>query len=153
NDLGLNFVRTQLVTIPGASVPYPYGGKQRQIMVDLVPPLLQSKGLAPGDVVNAISQQNLILPSCTAKIGPFEYDVDLNASPNNVEELNDLPIKQVGNSTIYVRDVAHVRDGFGPQTNVVRLDGQRGSLVTILKTGSASTLDIVKGVREMLPKL
>src|SRR5262249_42064787 len=126
---------------------------QRQIMVDLVPPLLQSKGLAPGDVVSAISQQNLILPSGTAKIGPFEYDVDLNASPKKVEELNDLPIKQVGNSTIYVRDVAQGRDGFGPQTNVVRLDGQRGSLVTILKTGSASTLDIVKGVREMLPKL
>jgi multidrug efflux pump subunit AcrB len=153
NDLGLNFVRTQLVTVPGASVPYPYGGKQRQIMVDLNPPLLQSKGLSPADVVNAISLQNLILPSGTAKIGPFEYDVDLNASPKKVEELNDLPIKQVGSSTIYVRDVAHVRDGFAPQTNIVRLDGQRGSLVTILKTGSASTLDIVSGVREMLPKI
>ncbi|HEY3838554.1 MAG TPA: efflux RND transporter permease subunit, partial [Bryobacteraceae bacterium] len=153
NDLGLNFVRTQLVTIPGASIPYPYGGKQRQIMVDLNPPLLQSKGLSPADVVNAISLQNLILPSGTAKIGPFEYDVDLNASPKKVEEFNDLPVKQIGNTTLYVRDVAHVRDGFAPQTNIVRLDGQRGSLVTILKTGSASTLDIVKGVHDMLPKL
>jgi multidrug efflux pump subunit AcrB len=153
NDLGLNFVRTQLVTIPGASIPYPYGGKQRQIMVDLNPALLQSKGLAPGDVVNAISLQNLILPSGTAKIGPFEYDVDLNSSPKKVDELNDLPIKQVGSSTLYVRDVAHVRDGFAPQTNIVRLDGQRGSLVSILKTGNSSTLDIVAGVREMLPKL
>jgi multidrug efflux pump subunit AcrB len=153
NDLGLNFVRTQLVTIPGASVPYPYGGKQRQIMVDLNPPLLQSKGLSPADVVNAISLQNLILPSGTAKIGPFEYDVDLNASPKKAEELNDLPIKQLGSTTLYVRDVAHVRDGFAPQTNIVRLDGQRGSLVTILKTGSASTLDIVQGVHDILPKL
>src|SRR5579864_8449425 len=153
NDLGLNFIRTQLITVPGASVPFPYGGKQRQVMVDLNSYLLQSKGLSTADVVNAISLQNLILPSGTAKIGPFEYDVDLNASPKKVEELNDLPIKQIGNSTLYIRDVAHVRDGFAPQTNVVRMDGQRGSLVTVLKTGSASTLDIVSGVRNLLPKL
>ena len=153
NDLGLNFIRTQLITVPGASVPFPYGGKQRQVMVDLDSRLLQSKGLSPADVVNAINLQNLILPSGTAKIGRFEYDVDLNASPKKVEELNDLPIKQIGNSTMYVRDVAHVRDGFAPQTNIVRLDGQRGSLVTILKTGNASTLDIVGGVRDLLPKI
>ena len=139
NDVGLNFLRTQLVTVPGASIPYPYGGKQRQVMVDLDPRLLQSKGLAPIDVVNALGQQNIVLPSGTAKIGEFEYDVAMNASPRTVAELNDLPIKAVGNSTIYLRDVAHVRDGFAPQTNVVRQDGRRGDLVTILKTGTAST--------------
>src|SRR4051794_27717568 len=107
-DLGLNFIRTQLVTIPGASIPYPYGGKQRQVMIDLNPMLLQSKGISPSDLVNAFSLQNLIIPAGTAKIGQFEYDVDLNASPKKVEEMNDLPIKQVGSSTIYIRDVAHV---------------------------------------------
>src|SRR5580704_2124301 len=152
-DLGLNFIRTQLVTIPGASVPYPYGGKQRQVMIDLNPALLQSKGTSPSDVVNAFNQQNLILPAGTAKIGQFEYDVDLNASPKQVEEMNNLPVKQVGSSTIYIRDVAHVRDGFGPQTNIVRLDGQRGALVSILKTGKGSTLDIVASARGMLPTL
>jgi multidrug efflux pump subunit AcrB len=152
-DLGLNFIRTQLVTIPGASVPYPYGGKQRQVMIDLNPALLQSKGISPADVVTAFNQQNLILPAGTAKIGQFEYDVDLNASPKQVEEMNDLPIKQVGDSTIYIRDVAHVRDGFAPQTNIVRLDGQRGALVSILKTGKGSTLDIVSGARQLLPTI
>jgi multidrug efflux pump subunit AcrB len=152
-DLGLNFIRTQLVTIPGASVPYPYGGKQRQVMVDLNPALLQSKGISPNDVVSAFNQQNLILPAGTAKIGQFEYDVDLNASPKQVAEMNDLPVKQVGSSTIYLRDVAHVRDGFAPQTNIVRLDGQRGALVSILKTGKGSTLDIVAGARAMLPTI
>jgi multidrug efflux pump subunit AcrB len=152
-DLGLNFIRTQLVTVPGASVPYPYGGKQRQVMIDLNPALMQSKGVSPADVVNAFNNQNLIIPAGTAKIGQFEYDVDLNASPRQVEEMNDLPVKQVGNSTIYVRDVAHVRDGFAPQTNIVRLDGQRGALVSILKTGSGSTLDIVKNSRALLPKI
>ncbi len=152
-DLGLNFIRTQLVTIPGASVPYPYGGKQRQVMIDLNPSLLQSKGISPTDVVNAFNQQNLILPAGTAKIGQFEYDVDLNANPKRVEEMNDLPVKQVGNSTIYLRDVAHVRDGFAPQTNIVRLDGQRGALVSILKTGKGSTLDIVAAARGMLPTM
>jgi multidrug efflux pump subunit AcrB len=152
-DLGLNFIRTQLVTIPGASVPYPYGGKQRQVMIDLNPALMQSKGVSPADVVNAFNQQNLIIPAGTAKIGQFEYDVDLNASPQQVEEMNDLPVKQVGGATIYMRDVAHVRDGFAPQTNVVRLDGQRGALVSILKTGKGSTLDIVSNARALLPKI
>src|SRR5882672_9431067 len=153
NDIGLNFLRTQLVTVPGASVPYPYGGKQRQVMVDLDPRLLQSKGLAPIDIVNTLGQQNIVLPSGTAKIGEFEYDVAMNASPRTVPELNDLPIKVVGNSTIYIGDVAHVRDGFSPQTNVVRQDGQRGTLVTVLKTGAASTVDVVQGIRNLLPRV
>src|SRR5712671_1965470 len=153
NDVGLNFLRTQLVTVPGASIPYPYGGKQRQVMVDLDQRLLQSKGLSPTDVVTALGQQNIVLPSGTAKIGEFEYDVAMNASPRTVPELNDLPIKVVGNSTIYIRDVAHVRDGFSPQTNVVRQDGRRGTLVTILKTGAASTVDVVQGIRNLLPRV
>src|SRR5437667_250143 len=153
NDAGLNFLRTQVETVPGASIPYPYGGKQRQIMVDLDQRLLQSKGLSPADVVTALGQQNIVLPSGTAKIGEFEYDVAMNASPRTVAELNDLPVKVVGNSTIYLRDVAHVRDGFAPQTNVVRRDGSRGTLVTILKTGTASTLDVVAGIRALLPRV
>jgi len=153
NDVGLNFLRTQLVTVPGASIPYPYGGKQRQVMVDLDPRLLQSKGISPADVVTAIGQQNIVLPSGTAKIGPFEYDVAMNASPRTVAELNDLPVKVVSNSTIYLRDVAHVRDGFAPQTNIVRRDGSRGTLVTILKSGTASTLDVVAGIRALLPRV
>ncbi|MDQ1472066.1 MAG: hypothetical protein QOJ99_3546 [Bryobacterales bacterium] len=153
NDVGMNFLRPQLVTVPGASIPYPYGGKQRQIMVDLNLAALQAKGLSPIDVVSAVSAQNLVLPSGTAKIGQFEYDVDLNASPKTVPEMNDFPVKVVGNATIYLRDVAHVRDGFSPQTNVVRQDGQRAALLTVLKAGNASTLDVVKGIRAMLPKI
>src|SRR6058998_2711476 len=153
NDVGLNFLRTQLVTVPGASIPYPYGGKQRQVMVDLDQRLLQSKGLSPTDVVTALGQQNIVLPSGTAKIGEFEYDVAMNGSPRTVAELNDLPIKVVGNSTIYLRDVAQVRDGFAPQTNVVRRDGRRGTLVTILKTGTASTLDVAAGIRARLARV
>jgi CzcA family heavy metal efflux pump len=153
NDLGTNFLRVQLVTVPGAAVPWPYGGKQRQIMIDLDPAQLQSKSLSPMDVVNAIGNQNLILPSGTAKIGGYEYDVDMNSSPKTVAEINDLPVKVVNNSTIYLKDVAHVRDGFSPQTNIVRQDGNRGALVTILKAGNASTLDVVQGVKDLLPKL
>ena len=153
NDLGLNFLRTQLVTVPGAAVPYPYGGKQTQVMIDLNPALLQSKGLSATDVVNAVNLQNLVLPSGTAKIGQFEYDVDINGAPRTVEQLNDLPIKQVGSATIYLRDVAHVRNGFAPQTNIVRHDGLRGVLVTVLKAGSASTLDVVNGIRTILPRV
>src|SRR6266567_5399983 len=153
NDVGLNFLRTQLVTVPGASIPFPYGGKQRQIMVDLDQRLLQSKGLSPADVVTALGQQNIVLPSGTAKIGQFEYDVAVNASPRTVPELNDLPVKVVGNSTIYLRDVAHVRDGFAPQTNIVRQDGHRGALVSVLKAGNGSTIDVVKGIRALLPRL
>ena len=153
NDIGMNFLRPQLVTVPGASVPYPYGGKQRQVMIDLNLPQLQAKSLSPIDVVNAISAQNLILPSGTLKIGQFEYDVDMNASPRRISEINDFPVKVVGGSTIYVRDVANVRNGFAPQTNVVRHDGQRGVLLSILKAGNASTLDVVSGVQKLLPKV
>jgi multidrug efflux pump subunit AcrB len=153
NDLGLNFVRTQLVTIPGASVPYPYGGKSRQVNVSLNTALLQAKGISPADVVTAIGNQNLILPAGTAKIGQFEYDVDLNSSPLKIAEMNDMPIKVVNNTPIYVRDVATVSDGFAPQTNIVRLDGQRGALVTVQKNGEASTLDVVQGVRNLLPRI
>src|SRR5579884_306631 len=153
NDLALNFVRTQLVTVPGAAIPYPYGGKQRQIMVSLNQALLQSKGLSPADIVNALGNQNVLLPSGTVKIGQFDYDVDLNSSPQTIRELNDLPVKVVNNSTIYVRDVAQVNDGFSPQTNIVRMDGRRGVLVSVLKGGNASTIDVVKGVRAMLPRV
>jgi multidrug efflux pump subunit AcrB len=153
NDLGQNFLRPQLVTVPGAVIPFLYGGKQRQVMIDLNPGLVQSKGLSPQDVLNAVQQENLILPSGTAKIGPFEYDVRLNASTRTVPELMDLPVRVVGNSTIYLRDVANVRDAFAPQTNIVRQDGHRGALVTILKAGNASTIDVVKGTRALLPRV
>ncbi|MDQ2844046.1 MAG: efflux RND transporter permease subunit, partial [Acidobacteriota bacterium] len=153
NDLGQNFVRTQLVTIPGTSIPYSYGGKQREVMVDLNTQNLQSKGLGPSDVVNAIGNQNLILPGGTSKIGSLEYTVEINGSPASVAELNNLPIKSQNGTTIYVRDVAHVRDGYPPQTNVVRSDGQRGSLMTVLKSGDVSTLDIISSIRKMLPQV
>jgi len=152
-DIGLNFIRTGLITVQGAAIPYPYGGKQRQIQVDLNTTELQSKGLSPTDVVNTISNQNLILPAGTAKIGTFEYEVDMNGSPVTVPELNDLPIKTVGSSTIYIHDVANVRDGFPPQTNIVRVNGQRSALMTILKAGDASTLDIISGVKAVLPSI
>jgi CzcA family heavy metal efflux pump len=153
NDLGLNFLRTRLITVRGALIPYPYGGKAKEVMVALDPSLLQAKGVTPADVVTAVGQQNLILPSGTAKIGPFEYDVELNSSPRTVAELNDLPIRVVGNSTIYIRDVATVSNGFAPQTNIVRQDGQRGVLLSIMRGSGASTLDVVRGVRELLPKV
>jgi CzcA family heavy metal efflux pump len=153
NDLGQNFLRPQLVTVPGAVVPWPYGGKQRQMMIDLSPDLLQAKGLSPQDVLSALMNQNLVLPGGTAKIGEFEYDVRTNSSPRSVTELNSLPIKQVGNSTVYLRDVANVRDGFAPQTNVVRQNGRRAVLATILKAGNASTINVVNGIRELLPRV
>src|SRR5918996_1266566 len=153
NDIALNFLRTQLVTVPGASIPFPYGGKQAQVMVNLNPALLQSKGLSATDVVAAVNLQNLVLPSGTAKIDQFEYDVGINAAPRTVQELNDLPIRVVGNSTIYLRDVAHVAEGFAPQTNIVRHDGLRGVIVTVLKAGTASTLDVVNGIRALLPRV
>ena len=151
NDLGLNSVRTQLVTVPGTAIPYPYGGKSRQVNVSLNSALLQSKGLSANDVVNALGTQNLVLPSGTAKIGQFIYDVDLNSSPLTVAEMNDFPVKVVNGIPIYVRDVATVSDGFAPQTNIVRLDNVRGTLISILKNGDASTLDVVKGVNDLLP--
>jgi CzcA family heavy metal efflux pump len=153
NDMAMNFLRPQLVTVPGASIPWPYGGKLRQVMVNLNQGLLQAKGLSPNDVLTALGNQNLILPGGTAKIGSFEYDVDVNADTKTVQELNDLPIKTVGNSTIYLRDVATVSDGFAPQTNIVRQDGNRGVLLTVLKAGDASTIDVVKGIRQLLPRV
>ena len=152
-DVATTTMRTQLVTVQGAAIPFPYGGKQRQVEVDLNTQALQSKQLSPIDVVNAFSAQNLILPSGTAKIGSLEYQVELNASPQTIAELNDLPVKTINGATIYVHDVAHVRDGFAPQTNVVRQDGSRGVLLTVLKNGGASTLDIVKNIKSMLPDL
>ncbi len=151
NDFGLNFIRTQLVTVPGAGIPYPYGGKQRQVQVDLNSQALQAKGLAPTDVVSAIGTQNLILPSGTIKISNFEYQVETNSAPSTIEGLNDLPIKSVGGNMVYLRDVAHVEDGSPPQTNIVRVDGQRASLLSVIKTGTSSTLDIIAGVRAKLP--
>ncbi|MBV8069083.1 MAG: efflux RND transporter permease subunit [Acidobacteriaceae bacterium] len=153
NDLGQNFIRTQLVTIPGTAIPYSYGGKQREVMVDLNTQRMQAKGLGPADVVNAIGNQNLILPGGTSKIGPLEYEVEINGSPRNIAELNDLPIKSLNGTTIYIRDVAHVRDGYPPQTNIVRSDGQRGSLMTVLKSGDVSTLEIIASIRQMLPQI
>ncbi len=152
-DIGLNFLRLGLVTIPGVAIPYPYGGKQRQVQVDLNTAALQSKGLSPLDVVNTVAAQNLILPAGTAKIGPFEYQVDINGSPQTVAELNDVPIKTVNGSTVYIRDIGHVRDGFPPQTNIVRVDGKRASLMTIQKIGKSSTLDIISSVKAYLPTI
>ena len=151
-DLGANFLRVQLATVQGASIPQPYGGKQPQIQVDLDPVALQAKGLGPLDVVNAIGVQNLILPAGTAKIGGLEHDVDINASPKTVDELNDLPIKIVGRTPIYIRDVAHVRNGYPPQTNIVRVNGQRSAMMTVQKSGNASTLDIISRVKEALAR-
>jgi multidrug efflux pump subunit AcrB len=153
NDLGVNFLRVGLATVQGASMPNPYGGKTRQIMVDVDLSALNGKGLSPADVVNAISAQNLILPAGTEKIGGTEYAVELNGSPVSVEELNDLPLKQINGHMIYIRDVAHVRDGFAVQQNIVRSDGVRASLLTIIKSGKASTLDIVARIKKAVPQV
>ncbi|MBB1630347.1 efflux RND transporter permease subunit [Cupriavidus sp. UME77] len=152
-DLGNNFIRTQLATVQGASVPLPYGGKVRQVMVDLDTRALQARGLAPLDVVNAINAQNLVLPGGTAKIGALEYRVDLNGSTATVAGLNDLPVKSGPGGTVYVRDVAQVRDGYAPQTNVVRRDGKRAALLEIEKSGNTSTLSIIAQVKAMLPRI
>ena len=149
-DQATNNIRVQLATIEGAFTPFPYGGKQRQVQVDLDLPALQAKGLSPIDVVNAISAQNLIAPSGTMKIDRFEYAIETNSSPQIIDELNNLPIKAVNGAVLYVRDVAHVRDGSPPQTNIVRVDGSRAILMSIMKIGSASTLDIISGVRAKL---
>ena len=150
-DMGVNFIRTGLITVPGVAIPYPYGGKQRQIQIDLNTAQLQSKGLSPSDVVNTITNQNLILPGGTAKIGAFEYQVDMNGAPVTVTDMNNLPIKSVGDSTIYIHDVGFVRDGFPPQTNIVRVDGSRSVLMSVLKSGDASTLDIINGIKQKIP--
>ncbi len=149
-DYGNNFIRTQLATVQGAALPFPYGGKQRLVSVDIDSQALQSKGLSPVDIVNAVNSQNLILPTGTAKLGTLEYTVEMNGSPQTIAGLNDLPIKTVNGATIYMREVAHVRDGFSPQTNTVLVNGQRGVLMSTYKTGSASTLDIVTRVKQTL---
>jgi len=152
-DLANNLIRTALSTVAGASVPYPYGGKQRQVQVDLDPQALSARGLSGTDVTAAIGAQNLVLPAGTQKIGPLEYFVKLNASPLKLEELNDVPIRARDGSVVYVRDVAHVRDGSPPQTNIVRLEGKRAVLMSVLKTGSASTLDIINSIKAKLPQI
>ena len=149
-DFGNNFIRVQLATIQGAATPFPYGGKQRLVSVDIDSAALQAKGLSAVDIVNAVNAQNLILPTGTAKLGSLEYNVEMNGSPQSIGELNDLPIKTQNGATIYMKDVAHVRDGFSPQTNIVLNNGQRGVLMSIYKTGNASTLDIVDRVKAML---
>jgi CzcA family heavy metal efflux pump len=149
-DLGLNQLRTPLITVPGAAIPYPFGGKQRQIQIDLNPTALQSLGLSGQDVANALAAQNLITPVGTQKIGEFEYNIQLNNSPLKVNELGDLPIKTVNGAMVYVRDVAQVRDGNPPQTNVVHVNGSRSVLMMVLKAGSTSTLDIIAGIKQKL---
>jgi multidrug efflux pump subunit AcrB len=139
-----------VATVPGAATPYPYGGKIRQIQVDLDLPKLQEYGLSPNDIVNAVNAQNLILPSGTIKLGPVEYNVEMNGTPATIAELNDLPVKTVNGATLYMRDVAHIRDGFSPQTNIVRQDGNRGALMSMYKIGNASTLDIVSGIKKIV---
>jgi multidrug efflux pump subunit AcrB len=153
NDYGLNFIRTQLITVPGAVVPNVYGGKQRSIMLNMDPKLLQAKGLSPNDVLNAMSAQNVVLPGGTAKIGEDEYDIRINSSPITLAGISDLPLRQVNGTTIYMHDVATVSDGSIPQTNVVRQDGRRGVMITILKSGRASTLSVVSGIRSLLPRI
>src|SRR5271168_667978 len=151
NDIGQNFLRNFLATVPGAATPYPYGGKTRQVQVDLDLPKLQAYGLSPNDIVNAVNAQNIILPTGTVKLGPTEYNVEMNGTPQTIVELNDLPVKTSSNgSTLYMRDVAHIRDGFAPQTNIVRQDGVRGALMSIYKNGNASTLQIVAGVKSIV---
>ena len=152
-DAANNTIRVALATVAGASIPYPYGGKQRQIQVDLNPQALRAKGLSGSDVTNAIAAQNLILPAGTQKIGDLDYYIGINASPKTVEELNDLPITARNGTVVYVRDVAHVRDGAPPQTNIARLGGRRAALMTVLKNGSSSTLDVINSVKARLPQI
>jgi multidrug efflux pump subunit AcrB len=146
-DIAINQLRTPLVTVPGAAIPYPYGGKQRQIQIDVDPQKLQSLGLSGQDVANALAAQNLIQPAGTSKIGSFEYVIQVNNSPLKAGEMGDLPIKVVNGATVYIRDVATVRDGYPPQTNVVHVDGNRSVLMMVLKNGYTSTLDIIAGIK------
>jgi CzcA family heavy metal efflux pump len=153
NDFGQNFVRTQLATVQGASLAFPYGGKQRQVQVDIDTHKLQAYGLSASDVVNAVNAQNIILPAGTMKMGHMDYPVQTNSAPTSIAALNNLPIKTVNGATIYIRDIGNVRDGFPPQTNIVRVDGQRSSLLSVQKTGNSSTLDIIANVRAQLPSI
>ncbi len=152
-DLAVNYIRVAYANVPGAAIPYPFGGKQRSIMIDIDLAKLTARGLSPTDVVNAITAQNLVLPSGSVKLGVLESDVEMNASPQNVAGLGDLPVKSSSGAIVYVRDVASVRDGFTPQTNIVRQDGNRGVLLSVYKAGVASTLDIVNTIRARLPQV
>ncbi len=152
-DYGYNFIRTQMATIEGVTLPLPYGGKPRQISVDLDPKALYAQGLSATDVVTAINNQNLILPSGSVRIGAQEYSVRLNSSPDVVAAFNKLPLRQSHGTTIYVGDVAHVRDGYAVQTNIVRHNGSRAALLTVLKNGGASTLEIIKQLKAILPRI
>lgn len=152
-DIALNFLRPQLITIPGAQVPFPYGGRSRVVAVDIDSKALMSKGLTPADVVNAVNAQNLVLPTGTAKMGQTEYRIDTNASAETIADIGHIPLQTVNGATTYLGEVAAVRDGFSPQTNVVRQNGQRGVLVSILKSGDASTLKVVSDLKALLPKV
>jgi multidrug efflux pump subunit AcrB len=153
NDIAINFLRVGLVTVPGAAIPYPYGGKFRQVQIDLDPTELQARGLSAADVANALATQNLITPVGTEKIGGFEYAINLNNSPSIISQLGDLPIKSVNGAMVYVRDVAQVRDGNPPQTNIVHVNGSRSVLMMVLKNGGVSTLAVIDGIKRELPLL
>src|SRR5258706_12415675 len=153
SDLGQNFIRPQLATVNGAALPSPYGGKILQAQVDLDQRAMQSHNVSADDVVNAISAQNLVLPAGTEKIGKFEWNVDLNASPTLLDHINDLPLKKVDGTVLHIRDVAFAHDGSPPQTNIVRVNGARAVLMSILNAGSASTLDIIAGIKARLPRI
>ena len=153
NDFGQNFIRTQLATVQGAALAFPYGGKQRQVQIDIDTQKLQAHGLSASDVVNAFNAQNIILPAGDVKMGNIDYPVETNSAPTSIAALNNLPISTVNGATTYIRDIGNVRDGFPPQTNIVRVDGQRSSLLSIQKTGNSSTLDIIANVRAQLPSI
>src|SRR5437667_602735 len=152
-DIGINQLRTPLVTVPGAAIPYPFGGKQRQVQIDLDPTALQARGLSGQDVANALAAQNLITPVGTQKIGSLEYAIQLNNAPSVIAELGDLPIRSVNGAIVYVRDVAQVRDGNPPQTNIVHVEGSRSVLMQVLKNGSVSTLTIIQNIKERVEQL
>ena len=152
-DLGLNFVRVPIVTVPGAAMPYPFGGKMRQVQIDVDAEAMRSHGLSGQDVANAFAAQNLIIPVGTEKIGTFEYPINLNNAPSVIKELGDLPIKSVNGAMVYVHDVAQVRDGSPPQTNIVHVDGNRSVLMFVLKNGAVSTLAIIEGVKKKVQEM
>ncbi len=152
-DIGINQLRTPLVTVPGAAIPFPFGGKQRQVQIDLDPTALQARSLSGTDVANALAAQNLITPVGTQKIGSFEYAINLNNSPLKIEELGNLPIKAVNGAMVYIKDVANVRDGNPPQTNIVHVDGNRSVLMQVLKAGAVSTLDIIDGIKRKVDQV
>jgi multidrug efflux pump subunit AcrB len=153
NDIAINFLRVGLVTVPGAAIPYPYGGKFREVQIDLDPIAMQARGLSGQDVANALAAQNLMTPVGTEKVGDFEYPINLNNAPSVINELGDLPVKSVNGAMVYIRDVAHVRDGNPPQTNIVHVDGNRSVLMVVLKNGGASTLAVIDGIKKKYPEL